>query len=199
MATYREQIAQMRAARQQAEADGRLDAIRQEYAEAQQLRDSATDAGTWHMHDSDCERLEAEYLRMLPPEQQQPQIPGVQQFAHRYRNFFEKYGQKALAVCALADTYATRPRNPHSTQDQNAGMGLQRGSAQYWDAIPKLLEMYGQSFGVTFDPSEAALTPDEAAALSGVDHSTYNEEVRRLYDTGHNSDALYGGWERKTG
>jgi hypothetical protein len=202
MATYHEQIAQMRAARQQVEAQARVDELRREYSEIESLRNSATDARDWHDYDRRCEELETEYLRMLPPEARNPQaeIPGVGEFAQRYRGFFERHGQRALQVCALADTYATRPRNPHSAQDTNAGMGLQRGSAQYWDAMPKLLEMYGGQFGVNFDPSEASLSPDDAAALSGVSADEYNEMVHKMWDAGHNSDALYGDqWGRKSG
>lgn len=196
---YHEDIARMRAERQQREAESRLQDIRNEYASVQQWRDGATDQGDWDAADSRMEELEREYLRMLLPDQQQPQIPGVHEFATRYQNFFDKWGQKALQVCALADIYATRPRNPHSTQDQNAGMGLQRGSPAYWEAIPTLLQIYGGQFGVTFDRADAALTPDEAAALAGVDHETYNEQVRRLYDSGHNSESLYGAWDKKVG
>jgi len=201
--SYAEDIARWRAQRQQQEVEARLEEVRREYAEAEALRDQALreqNAGDAALYDNRVMELENEYSTLVP-DQQHPaqQIPGVEQFATRYRNFFDKYGQKALQVCALADTYATRPRNPNSTQDQNAGMGLRRGSAEYWKAVPTLLEMYGGQFGCPFDPSDAALSPDEAAALSGVDNDTYNENVRKMWDSGHNSDALFGAWDRKVG
>src|SRR5262249_6215523 len=158
--------------RQQREVEARLEEVRREYGEGEAARDAAYragHAGDFDPYDPRCGPLETEYLRSLPPDQQQQAAgsPEVPAFAAKHKAFSDRHQQAAIQPCGLAHNYVTAPRDPNNVHNRNAGMGLRFGSPQYFEAVENLLEMYCKDHGLHFDRNESSLTPDEAARLSG--------------------------------
>jgi hypothetical protein len=130
----------------------------------------------------EIDRIEAEQnsdamkLARLSAPQKMPEY--AQRFGERHSAFFNRHGPQAMQAAALAHDYAANR------------MGLTPGSQEYDYAMTTGLEMYQKELGVTFDPNETALTPDEAAKISGVSAKQYNLQVKRMYDSGHDSNSL---------
>src|SRR5262249_50041924 len=136
MATYQEEIAQWRAQRQQQQINDRLQQIQTEYREVQRERDEAianNDMETAEYRDIDCKQLEDEWNHYNPPQQQAD--PRMVEFVRRRKGFVDRHGQAAINAMDLAHQYATRPRNPNTTNPAATGMGLRPGTQQYFDAI----------------------------------------------------------------
>ena len=184
--SYLQQIAEIRQQRAQQEYQARAQEILTEFQENTACRDQAArdgDAEMWHIYDRECERLEHEAAAYMPP--QQPQVdPKMVEFMRRNQSFFDRFGQRAAYAADLADAYITRPRVRGERNPLRTGMGLQRGSAQYFAALKDLLEMHGKDYGVHFDRGEAIATPNEAAKLSGLSARDYNRARSALIAQG---------------
>jgi hypothetical protein len=180
--TYHQTIMRMRLERNQREHHERLQNTQAEYVEAARERDEAAARGDldgFELADTDCERLEQDWAQLCP--QQRTLHPAAREFLDKHRAFRERYGQRADQAIVAAHQYATRPRNPNATNPANNGMGLKENTPAYFRAVTDLLEMYGPSFyGIRFDHSEAGLTPNEAAKISGVSANTYNRASQEL-------------------
>jgi hypothetical protein len=84
-----------------------------------------------------------------------------------------------------ADKHATTPRNPRDPKQ--GGLGLTRYSQPYYRRMDDLLGLYaGQLFNAPYDSAEKALTPDEAAKISGLTNRDYNRAMRTLQGQGRN-------------
>jgi hypothetical protein len=190
MASYQEELARWRMERRQAEIADRVEQIRQEHAETSRERDTALangDTETAEFRDKDCEQLEAEYNEYVPP--QQPQVhPQWATWIRRNSNFIEREGQRGVQAVTDALAYMQRPRNPNTTDPKYTGMGLspqQIFTKQGLDKLETLLETHGQQFyGVKYDASEKALTPTQAAKISGLSADAYNNASRQLAAAG---------------
>src|SRR5262245_47516143 len=183
---YLEEIAALRQQRAVAEHQDRMQQLAEDYRTNVQLRDEAAqrgDADEWHTWDRECEQQEREWLSYQPVHQ--PQMdPRLQNFALRNKTFFDRYGQRADQVLALADAYLTRPKIPRETNPARTGMGLERFSPQYFDKLKSLLELHGKDYGVQYSRDDEMLTPDEAAKISGVSPRYYNRNVQSLMNQG---------------
>src|SRR5262245_45632753 len=106
MATYAEQIGQWRAQRRQAEAQSRLNELRQEHAEAIRERDQGVASNDLELAasaDDQAQYLENEYAQLVGP--QQPQVnPQWQEWMRRNPTFIEREGQRG--VQAITDSLA---------------------------------------------------------------------------------------------
>jgi hypothetical protein len=203
MANYAEQIAQLRQARAQAEHAQQAEELVANYQESLEFREEAAqrgDAAAWHIHDADCETLEHDWDRYYRPRpQQQPVDPRMAGYFRRKKTFLDRHGDAAANAMDMAHRYATRPRTGSANPAQT-GMGLQPGTPQYFKAMDDLLEMYSGSLGLSYDPKEDAVGPNEAARISGVRANEYNQGVRQLHQMGRNSAAENAvNWGRKVG
>jgi hypothetical protein len=173
--TYQEQIAQWRQQRAQESIATRVEEIKNEYREAVTERDKLVAEGEidaaayW---DDSVQRLDAEFQSMLPP--QPPQAhPKVVRLARRNASYFQKYGQRAAQMADQAHNYVT------------GKMGISPDSPKYEDAVLTFMELYGASHaGTPYDRSEQALTPNQAAKISGLNPDQYNNASRTLAGQG---------------
>src|SRR5262245_31090853 len=186
MATYQEEIAQWRQQRRQAEAQSRLNELRQEHTEAIRERDTAianNDLESAGSADDQAQYLENEYAQLVGPEQPQVDAKMVE-FVRRRTPLVQRHGQAAYAAMDMAHRYATAPRNPHPTPDAVGagahGMGLQPGTQAYFNAMDSLLTMYSKDLGLHYDPEEKLLAPNQAARISGLSPQRYNEAARQI-------------------
>ena len=183
---YLEEMAAIRQQRHQQEYAQRVNEIQTEYRSNVEMRDQAArenDVESWHYWDKLCEEGERDYLAHCPP--QAPQMdPRLRNFALRNKSFFDRYGQRADQVLALADGYLTRPRVRHETNPARTGMGLQRYSPLYFSKLKDLLQMHGKDYGVQYDPSEERLDANQAAKLSGLSPRHYNQAAQVLQAQG---------------
>src|SRR5262245_62676146 len=158
MATYQEEIAQWRQQRRQAEAQSRLNELRQEHTEAIRERDTAianNDIEAAGSADDQAQYLENEYAQLVGP--QQPQAdPRMVEFVRRRTPFVQRHGQAAYAAMDMAHRYATAPRNPHPTPDAVGagahGMGLTPGTQAYFNAMDSLLTKDSKDPGLHYEP-----------------------------------------------
>jgi hypothetical protein len=199
---YLDDIAAMRAERQGRELYDQLQQIQRDHAENLRMRDEAQGSGdreSWNYHDRECEQLEQEYARIAPP--QQPQLPpAIAEFVSENGAFFDRYGQQAWAALDAAVGYATRPFNPQSRNLNSTGMGVSVNSPEFKEAITSLFEMYARDLGMTYDKNERTLTPDEAAAMSGVSAREYNKQARAMYEAGADAPTRQSQqWRRTVG
>jgi hypothetical protein len=181
---YLQQIAQMRAAKQQEElAVERNQAIygyqeslknRQEIErmaattadadERQALRDQ------WFYFDAEVQANEANLRKLTPPPQADPKAVA---YLQRRSPFLQKYGQKGMQAFQLAHNHLASTGN------------WKIGSPAYYKAIDTLLEMYGPDYGMRFDPSsDISLSPNEAAKISGLSPESYNRGVQAMHRQG---------------
>ena len=130
---------------------------------------------------------------------QQPQAdPRAVAYLNRKKVFVDRHGQAAIDALGRAHQYATTPRNPSTNNPNNTGMGLRGGSPAYFKAMDDLLEMYAGDLGLKYDPKEDALSPNEAARISGLSANEYNNGVQKMYSEGRNSAAeAAANWSRK--
>src|SRR5262245_57811606 len=95
MATYQEEIAQWRAARQQQQINDRLQQIQTEYREVQRERDQAiadNDMETAECRDYDCQQLEQEWAQYNPPQQQEH--PTLTRFRYQNQDYLNKVRER---------------------------------------------------------------------------------------------------------
>src|SRR5262245_23622994 len=90
--TYQQTIARMRQERSQREHLNQLENIQTDYREAVRERDEAAargDMDEFEMRDTDCERLEADWQSLNPP-QPPPADPRLVQFGQRNNDYLNK-------------------------------------------------------------------------------------------------------------
>ena len=191
--SYADEIAGWRQQRRQAEAQARVNELRQEHTQAIRERDQAiadNDLELAASADDQCQYLENEYRQLVGP--QQPQVdPRMAEFVRRRTPFVERHGQAAYQAMDLAHQYATRPRNPNTNNPAHTGMGLRAGTQQYFNAMDDLLTMYAKDLGLHYDPSEKLLTANQAAKISGLSPKAYNEAAQEIGRQGRYS------WQEK--
>ena len=188
---YREQVAamqqinQLRQERAQREHYSQLQEIRENYADAVQGRNEAAqrgDRGDWDAYDEWAVDLEQRWNQLNPPPAHDPRLVN---FVNRNSNFFQRYGANAMAAAGAAHEYLMRPRNPNTNDPRYTGCGMRPEavySPVYFAKMKALLELHGKDFaGVKYDPGEQALTPDEAAKISGLTPNQYNHAVRTMH------------------
>jgi hypothetical protein len=196
---YLQQVAQMRQQRAQAEYQQRIQEAQTNYHTNLQYRQevekqaaNATDeyeraslVEQWNALDREVQQAEHD-LQALMPAQRPQDPPAWRQWAIRNKHFYDRYGERAKQVIEVAHGYLTRPKNPRETNLERRGMGLQPFTPQYFKELENLLEMYGEgsNFQTRYDPSEKALTPDEAAEMSGLSARDYNRSVVELRNQG---------------
>ena len=174
----------MRQERAQRENNNQLQEIRQNYQEAVQGRDEAArrgDRDEFESFDDWAADLEKAWQQLNPP--QSPYSPQDIAFLNRKKAFRERYGQAADALIARAHQQAVMPRNRNATSQTHPdtyGSGLKPGTPAYFKAIEDYLELYAPSLGYHYDPNEDALTPNEAAKISGLSPQAYNNGVRAM-------------------
>jgi len=188
--SYLQEIARMRVERAERERVERLQQIQSDYYDVQKERNEAYrrgDRDEFEMRDADCQRLEDDWAYLNPP--QQPQVDSrLVQWAQRNPQFFERYGQRAFQALDAAHQYMMRPRNPNTNHPGYTGMGWNPQAVftpAYFDKMKDLLELHGEKFlGVKYDRNEEALTPDEAAKISGLSPQQYNQALRTVASQG---------------
>src|SRR5262245_44264504 len=182
MATYNEQLMAWRQQRQQQELSNTLERIRSDHAQAVRERDTAianNDMESAGFADDDAARLEAEWRQYVPPPPQQfPQ--QMIEFAKRRQPFVERHGQAAIAAMDMAHNYATRRRNPNTTNPAHAGIGLVPNTPAYYKAMDDLLTLYAKDFGLNYDPQELIPTATDIARDSGISAQSYNQAYAQL-------------------
>ena len=180
MANYYEQVTAMRRSKQQEEiALERNQAIRGYELSLQNRQEIEREAATtndpdeqqrlrdmWHYYDAELQRCEADIRRFTPPA---PPDPRAVEYMRRRQPFINKYGQRAIQAFDLAHQHLASTGN------------WKIGSPRYYKALDTLLEMYGPDHGIKFDPNEIALTPNEAAKISGLSPERYNQAVRAVH------------------
>jgi hypothetical protein len=184
--TYPEDLARWRQQRRQAEAQSRLDELRQEHAQAARERDTAianNDLELAGSADDQCQYLENEYVQLVGPPRPQWD-PRTLEFLQKNRAFRERHGAAADQALLLAHQYAVRPRNPNASNPAQAGMGLTPNTLAYFQAVRDLLQMYARDYGLNYDPSEEASDWKQAAKASGVSEKTYADAYRALKTQG---------------
>jgi hypothetical protein len=137
----------------------------------------------WFYFDSELQQCAAR-ARQLTPYQPSEADRALARFTERNRAFFERHGQAGVNAFDLADKYATAPRNPNANNPAHTGMGLQRGTRPYFAAMRDLLQLYGKDVGVRYDRDEEALTPNEAAKISGLSAEQYNKCAHAMHRAG---------------
>src|SRR5215470_7305461 len=191
--SYAEEIAGWRQQRRQAEAQARVNELRQEHNQALRERDQAiadNDLELAASADDQCQYWENEYRQLVGP--QQPQVdPRMAEFVRRRTPFVERHGQAAYQVMDIAHQYATRPRNPNTNNPAHTGMGLTPGTQTYFNAMDDLLTLYAKDFGLRYDPEEKLLDATEAAKISGLPVKTYNQAAQEIGRQGRYS------WQQK--
>jgi ATP/maltotriose-dependent transcriptional regulator MalT len=196
MSDYRSDIMRMKAEAQQRQQDQTLREAAAVYQEVQATEEAAaealaagdSDTATYYIQELvEKEKDLAYYADKLPPPPQQID-PRLAQFAQRNQAFLQRYGQRAYEALDAAHQYMMRPRNPNSNDPRYHGMGFPAQavySPQYFKALKDLMEMHGQElFGVKYDRSEQALTPNQAAKISGLSPQRYNHAVRTMHAQG---------------
>jgi hypothetical protein len=199
---YRE-LAAMRHERAQREVAARIEDIRRDYAETVQQRDAYdpnTERESWDFYDRQAQELESNYMQLAPPEQPQAD-PRMLDVVQRNKNFFDRHGVRAYQAMDAAHGYATRQRDPTTSNPQLTGMGLEPFSPEYFSAVKTLLEMYGKDFfGVEFDPASELPTSEEAAKIAGLSNKEWNRSLQEMIDQGRMSAQQDAGtWGRKVG
>jgi hypothetical protein len=198
---YYSQIAQYREQRHQREQAQEAEQLQRDYADNVRQRDEAAargDVESFEFYDRLAEADEQQWQEKYAP-QQETISEAKAQWTQRHKSFIDRYGQKGIEALGLAHRYATTPRDPTTTDNRQSGMGLVEDSDEYFSAMENLLQMYGQSVGVNFDPSET-LTADEVVKASGITPREYNKAAKKMRDTGHDSISLYGKmYGRRTG
>jgi len=195
--SYQQEIAQWRQQRRQAEAQSRVNDLRQEHTQAIRERDQAiadNDLELAASADDQVQYLENEYRQIVGP--QQPQAdPRMVEFVRRRTPFVERHGQAAYQAMDMAHRYATAPRDPNTTAASvgagRSGMGLRAGTQEYFDAMDSLLTLYAKDYGLRYDPEEKLLDVNEAARISGLPVKTYNQAAQEIGRQGRYS------WQQK--
>jgi hypothetical protein len=192
MAAVQQQIQAARQQRAQREYAEQVQTIQADYRENIAARNQAAankDREDWDYWDSLCEQNERDLQSLLPV--QQPQAdPRAMRWDYVHKPFVDRlqarWGvQGSAQKLAEADAYVTRPRNPRATNLNERGMGIQRNSPAYFNAMNNLLELYSEQItGVKFDPEERNLTPDGAAQAAGLSPRDYNQSVQALQNQG---------------
>jgi hypothetical protein len=183
-------VAQLHENRVQRETAQRVQEIHDTYNQARSEALEAAERGDWDTAElayTDALGAKRDWDYYNPP--QQPQIdPRLAQFAKRNSVFLERYGPRAYEVLSQAHEYMMRPRNPSTTNPAHTGMGWRPEnvfSPAYFDRLKSLLEIHGESlFGVKYDRNEQALTPNQAARISGLSADAYNSAARQLASQG---------------
>src|SRR5215467_3704800 len=191
--SYQQEIANWRQQRRQAEAQARVNELRQEHTQAIRERDFAVannDYESAASADDQAQYLENEFRQLVGP--QQPQIdPRMAEFVRQRTPFVERHGQAAYQAMDMAHQYATRPRNPNTNNPAHTGMGLTPGTQAYFDAMDGLLTMYAKDFGLRYDPEEKLLDATTAAKISGLPAKAYNQAAQEIGRQGRYS------WQQK--
>jgi hypothetical protein len=195
--SYQQEIANWRQQRRQAEAQNRVNELRQEHTQAIRERDHAIASNDLELAasaDDQCQYLEQEYAQLVGP--QRPQVdPRMAEFVRRRTPFVERHGQAAYQAMDMAHRYATGPRNPNPTPQAvaagNHGMGLTPGTQAYFDAMDSLLTMYSKDLGLHYDPEEKLLDANQAAKISGLSPQSYNHAAQQIGAQGRYS------WQNK--
>src|SRR5215831_21198193 len=166
---YQQTIARMRQERSQRERLNQLENIQTDYREAVRERDEAAargDMDEFELRDTDCERLEADWQYLNPP-QPPPADPRLVEFGQRNNDYLNRLRAKVGPE---------RAGQFLNWVDQRlVNMGLQRNSSGYFERGRDMLELdSARVTGVAYDPNTQALTADEAAKISNLDAKTYN-------------------------
>jgi hypothetical protein len=167
---YAEELAQWRMQRKRAEITDRIGQIQAEYAQVSRERDTAisnNDIETAEYLDKDCEQLEAEYNQYVPPQRPQPH-PRVLGLAQRNAAFFQKYGAYGAQMADHAHNYVVNH------------MRISPNSPRYQDAVLSYMELYSKEAGMPYDRGDQALTPNQAARISGLSPEAYNRSVQEI-------------------
>jgi len=117
------------------------------------------------------------------------QVPPVwADWINRHSTPIEREGPKFLDAVDKALGYMQRPRNPNSNDPRYTGMGLrpqQIFTPAGMEKLEALLEIHGQMFSnLHYDKNEKALTPNQAAHMSGLSAEAYNRGVRAMHAQG---------------
>jgi hypothetical protein len=197
------ELAHMRAERQHREVAQRIEDIRRDYAETVQQRDMFnpnTERESWDYYDRQAQELESDFMQLAPPEQPQGD-PRMKDFVERNKSFFDRNGARAYQAADAAHQYITRQRDPHATNPQHTGMGLDVSSPEYFDRMRDLLQMYGKDFfGIDFDQTAELPTSEEAAKISGLSNKEWNRSLQEMIDQGRMSAQQESAmWGRKVG
>ena len=124
----------------------------------------------WHYYDAEVQRCEQEIRQKTPP--QQPQMdPKAAQWISANKAFFDRHGPQAVAAVQGAHAWLTRPGNAE----------WKVNSPEYFQAVESLLETDGpRYYGVSYDPKEKMLTPNQVCRMTGIDANTYNQAYAQL-------------------
>src|SRR5215471_19600106 len=151
--TYPQTIARMRQERSQRERLNQLENIQTDYREAVRERDEAAargDMDEFELRDTDCERLEADWQYLNPP-QPPPADPRLVEFGQRNQDYLNKL--RARVGPQRAEQFL-------NWLDQRlVNMGLQRNSPAYFERGRDMLELDSERVtGVAYDSKAQALT-----------------------------------------
>ena len=179
---YQQTIARMRQERSQRERLNQLENIQTDYREAVRERDEAAargDMDEFELRDTDCERLEADWQYLNPP-QPPPADPRLVEFGQRNNDYLNRLRAKVGPE---------RAGQFLNWLDQRlVNMGLQRNSSGYFERGRDMLELdSARVTGVAYDPNTQALTANEAAKISGLSPQQYNHAAQKIGNQGRYS------------
>jgi hypothetical protein len=188
--SWMQQVAAMHAQRVQHETAQRVQEIQEGYGHAIRECQEAAQRGDWETAElcyTDALEHARDWQYYNPP--QPPQLdPRLVDFAKKNSQFLERYGERAFQALDAAHQYMTRPRNLSTNDPRYTGMGWKPEyvfSPTYFEKLKDLLEMHGEKFlGVKFDRNEEALTPNEAAKISGLSPKAYNRALQQVASQG---------------
>jgi hypothetical protein len=184
--SYQQEIANWRQQRRQAEAQSRLQELRQEHAEAIRERDQAVASNDLELAasaDDQAQYLENEYAQLVGP-QPQPVDPRLQQFEQRNRPYLNNL--RARVGPERAGQFL------NWVDQRVVNSGIPRNSPEYFRRGRDFLELYsGPQMGVAYDSKDQALTANQAAKISGLSASEYNRAAKEIGAQGRYS------WQQK--
>lgn len=136
--SYLQEIAQIRQQRAQQDAAQRVEEVAQAWRDAEAQRDyalEAEDPDLWDAADRECEALQAEYTRLVPPPK--PQISqATQNYLNQRQAFNQRYGAAAVQAYKAGHELAVKA-------------GLRPDSDDYFRFVDDALEMHGRSYNNT--------------------------------------------------
>jgi len=193
--SYAEEIAGWRQQRRQAEAQARVNELRQEHNQALRERDQAiadNDLELAASADDQCQYLENEYRQLVGP-QQPPMDQRLARWGAMNKDYIDRLiaahgNEKVTHYLNTIDQRLTAPKNPYG----GGGFGLSRYSQDYFDRGKDWLQLYSeQDTGIPYEPN-ATLTADEAAKISELSPKAYNEAAKEIGRQGRFS------WQQKS-
>jgi hypothetical protein len=138
MASYQEEIAQLRQQRAQVDHAESAKQVREDYAQAKYMRDEALQRGDpadWHEYDRECESLERTWEMYYAPRQQPQADSRAVAYLNRKKVFVDRHGQAANDALGRAHQYATSPRNPSTNNPTTRAWvceGVRRSTSKPW-------------------------------------------------------------------